>query len=199
MNKILFSLIVAASIFIGCSDEKVETTTQNEETKAPQEKFVTQTKESAAEVAATIVEESKKVAQAGSEAVKDMTNDVIEKSKEIKEEAVKSVNQTKDKIEDSINSIVEAKSAINDESTTMLDKGKALYLKCAGCHGASAEKPALGKSLVIKGWSKEQIVSALEGYKNGTYGAVMKGVMKSQVSSMTKEDIEAVSAYIATF
>ncbi|RXJ69804.1 cytochrome C [Halarcobacter ebronensis] len=81
----------------------------------------------------------------------------------------------------------------------MLDKGKALYLKCAGCHGASAEKPALGKSLVIKGWSKEQIVSALEGYKNGTYGAVMKGVMKSQVSSMTKEDIEAVSAYIATF
>ena len=87
-----------------------------------------------------------------------------------------------------------------DETTTnLLEKGKGLYLKCAGCHGPSAEKPALGKSKIIKGWTKDQIVESLNGYKNGTYGGVMKGVMKSQVSNMTTEDIEAVSEYIANF
>ena len=199
MNKILLSSIVATIIFTGCADEKPSSKTEVKETKVSQEQFVEQVQESAAQVAATIAQESKKVVDVGSEVAKNVTDDVLEKSQKIKEQVVEGATQTKDKIEETINNIVETKTASKDETTSSLDKGKALYLKCAGCHGASAEKPALGKSQVIKGWSKEQLVEALNGYKDGTYGAVMKGVMKSQVSTMTQEDIEAVSEYIATF
>jgi cytochrome c len=42
--------------------------------------------------------------------------------------------------------------------------------KCASCHGANADKSALGKSAKIAGWSKSKLVSAMNGYKAGTYG-----------------------------
>ncbi len=32
----------------------------------------------------------------------------------------------------------------------------ASWAPCAGCHGASAEKAALGKSQIIKGWPVEK-------------------------------------------
>ncbi|PLY05156.1 MAG: cytochrome C [Arcobacter sp.] len=75
--------------------------------------------------------------------------------------------------------------------------GAGIYKSCAGCHGANAEKPALGKSEVIKGWDAAKIESALKGYKDGSYGKAMKGVMKGQVARLTDEDIKAVSAHIS--
>ncbi|VAY86329.1 Cytochrome C553 (soluble cytochrome f) [hydrothermal vent metagenome] len=75
--------------------------------------------------------------------------------------------------------------------------GKALFGKCVGCHGAKAEKKALGKSAVIKGWSKAKIEKALNGYKNGTYGKAMKGIMKGQVASLNKKQISMLAGYIA--
>lgn len=74
--------------------------------------------------------------------------------------------------------------------------GAALYKKCAACHGAKAEKKALGKSKVIAGQPAADGVKALKGYKAGTYGGAMKGLMKGQVASMSDADIEAVSKYI---
>ncbi|NPA74019.1 MAG: c-type cytochrome [Epsilonproteobacteria bacterium] len=79
----------------------------------------------------------------------------------------------------------------------MAADGKALAAKCAGCHGADFSKKALGVSKVVKGWSAEKIAKALEGYKAGTYGGSMKGVMKGQVASYSDADIKAVSEYIA--
>jgi len=76
--------------------------------------------------------------------------------------------------------------------------GAALYKKCAGCHGASGEKKALGKSQVIKGWEVEKTVTALKGYKDGTYGGVMKGVMKGQVASLNDEQIESIAKFLAS-
>ena len=38
-------------------------------------------------------------------------------------------------------------------TTLMAADGAALYKKCASCHGQAGEKPALGKSKVIKGWA----------------------------------------------
>ncbi len=67
------------------------------------------------------------------------------------------------------------------------------YTKCAGCHGASGEKVALGKSKVISDMSKADIVAALKGYKDGTYGGPMKGLMKGQVASMSDADMQAVA------
>jgi len=75
---------------------------------------------------------------------------------------------------------------------------KAVFAKCTACHGQHAEKKALNKSQIIRGWSSEKIVSALNGYKDGTYGGSMKGVMKAQVSKLTDAEVKAVAKYIST-
>lgn len=76
--------------------------------------------------------------------------------------------------------------------------GAQLFKACAGCHGANAEKQALGKSQIIKGWDATKVENALHGYKNGTYGTEMKGVMKGQVARLSDEDIKALAAHIAS-
>jgi len=70
------------------------------------------------------------------------------------------------------------------------------YKKCAGCHGANGEKAALGKSKIISDMSKADIVAAMKGYKAGTYGGAMKGLMKGQVASLSDADIDAIAAKI---
>jgi len=64
---------------------------------------------------------------------------------------------------------------------------------CIGCHGANFEKKALGTSMIVKDMSKEDIVKALKGYKDGTYGRAQKGLMKGQVASLSDADIEALA------
>jgi len=68
---------------------------------------------------------------------------------------------------------------------------------CAGCHGASFEKAALGKSKIVKDMTKADIITALKGYKDGSYGGPMKGVMKGQVTKLSDADIEAIASQIA--
>lgn len=77
--------------------------------------------------------------------------------------------------------------------------GATLYKPCIACHGAKGEKVALGKGKVIKGWPVEQITQALNGYKKGTYGGPMKGVMKGQVVKLSDADIKAVAEHINSF
>ncbi len=79
----------------------------------------------------------------------------------------------------------------------MASSGADLYSKCASCHGSMGEKKALGKSKVINEMTKEELVTALSGYKDGSYGGPMKGLMKGQVSKLTDMDIDALSAHIA--
>jgi len=67
---------------------------------------------------------------------------------------------------------------------------------CKGCHGADFEKQAMGKSKVVKELSKADIVTALKGYKDGSYGGAMKGMMKGQVASLSDADIEAIASEI---
>ena len=71
------------------------------------------------------------------------------------------------------------------------------YAKCAGCHGANGEKAALGKSKIIKDMTKAEFVSALKGYKDGTYGGAMKGLMKGQVASMDEATMQEIADKIA--
>ncbi len=70
------------------------------------------------------------------------------------------------------------------------------YTKCAGCHGAAGEKKALNKSKIIKDMSKADIVASLKGYKDGTYGGPMKGLMKGQVASLSDADFQAIAEKI---
>lgn len=77
-------------------------------------------------------------------------------------------------------------------------EGADIYSKCIACHGVNAEKKAMGKSQVIAGWEVDKTIAALKGYKDGSYGGAMKGVMKGQVMRLSDAQIEAVAAYIAT-
>jgi len=74
-----------------------------------------------------------------------------------------------------------------------------LYKKCSACHGTNAEKKALNKSEIIKDWDATKIAEALKGYKAGTYGGAMKGLMISQVSQMDDKTIDLLSQHIADF
>jgi cytochrome c-type protein NapB len=62
---------------------------------------------------------------------------------------------------------------------------------CAACHGADWSKHAMGKSKVVSEMTHADIAAALKGYKNGTYGGPMKGVMKGQVARYSDADLEA--------
>ena len=62
---------------------------------------------------------------------------------------------------------------------------------CAGCHGQHFEKHALGKSKIVKDLSHAEIATALKGYKAGTFGGPMKGIMKGQVGRYSNSDLEA--------
>ena len=77
--------------------------------------------------------------------------------------------------------------------------GAGIYKSCAGCHGANGERPALGKSQVIKGWDVAKVEEALKSYKAGTYGGAMKGVMKGQVARLSDADMEDLAKQIAAF
>jgi len=76
--------------------------------------------------------------------------------------------------------------------------GAALFkTQCASCHGMNGEKKALNKSQVIKDFSKDQIVTALKGYKDGSYGGAMKALMKSKVANLSDADIDAIAGAVA--
>ncbi len=77
--------------------------------------------------------------------------------------------------------------------------GKALYAKCAGCHGQDGKKKALNKSNVIAGQTAAKTLEALKGYKAGTLNQHgMGALMKGQVASLSDADMKAVADYIAT-
>jgi cytochrome c-type protein NapB len=67
---------------------------------------------------------------------------------------------------------------------------------CKGCHGADFGNKALGKSKIVKDMSKAEIISALKGYQDGSYGGSMKAMMKGQVGSFSDADIEAIASEI---
>lgn len=70
-------------------------------------------------------------------------------------------------------------------------------IKCASCHGANGETAAMGKSKVIKDMTKAEFVAAMNGYKDGSYGGAMKGLMKGQVTTLTDADIQEIAGKIA--
>ena len=83
-------------------------------------------------------------------------------------------------------------------STLLMADGTAAYAKCAACHGANAEKAALGKSAIIAGQDAEKTVEQLNAYKAGTLDQHgMGAVMKGQVASMDDAAIKAVADHIA--
>ncbi|MCT7909879.1 c-type cytochrome [Arcobacter lacus] len=130
-------------------------------------------------------ETTQKTNETSNNTVAESTNKIVE---EKKAEVVKE-NITKDKVDEQVQN--------TQEIAVVTPDGETLYKVCASCHGQKAEKEALGKSQVIAGWDKERIINAMNGYKNGTYGGIMKNIMKPQVETKTDEEIEILATYIS--
>lgn len=171
MNRILLGSAIAVLLLSGCTEDKKEASTQ------------TVTKE----------ETTQKTNETSNNAVVESTNKVVDEKK--KNEEIKEDN-TKNKLNDKVK-----EETIQTENTqeivVVAPDGETLYKVCASCHGQKAEKEALGKSQIIAGWDKERIINAMNGYKNGTYGGVMKNIMKPQVETKTDEEIDILATYIS--
>jgi len=74
--------------------------------------------------------------------------------------------------------------------------GKALYVKCAGCHGNDGSKTALGNK-ALKGLSADTLAKALAGYKAKTFGGSKKAMMEAQAANLSDADIKALADYIS--
>ncbi len=137
--------------------------------------------------------EISKQVQETAQVVSKSTEDVVEKAKVVAKESVKQVQETTKKVAKEVKKV--ATKVVAQKAPSV--NGKTIFAKCAGCHGSHAERKALGKSHIIKGWDASKVVSAINGYKAGTYGSTMKGVMKSQVSGLSDAEIQAVANYIS--
>lgn len=217
MKKILLSSIVAIALLTGCGEEKTAETkvveevkqevvktepkvveTQKVEEKTAEAKLVDQVKESASNVGSKIAEESKKIAEAANPVVKSVSEKVAATTEEVTKDVVEAASATKEKVTDTVNTVVAKVEEATKSEDDLVAKGQGLFMKCASCHGANGQNPALGKSQIIKGWEVSKTVEALNGYKNDTYGGVMKGVMKGQVATLSDEDIKALATFIST-
>ena len=176
-------LIISALFILGCSQEKKE---QQSSAQKVQEQSVEKVEKKAVEA-----EPQKQVEQVAQKEVETAV-----------QEPVAEVNKTEEKVEKTpVVEVPAVKTEVVPKEVAVIDKtevdGSKLFVKCAGCHGKNAEKKALGKSQIIKGWDEAKIVNALHGYKDGTYGGSMKTVMKSQVSNLSDNEINAVAKYIS--
>ena len=197
--KIVLSTVTAL-LLLGCSDGAKDSV---------QEKATTQT--------AAVVEKSKAVAQDVKEVATESTTAVKEVAKEVTAEVQEKSKEVVKQVEAKSTELVKEAEAKIDEARTDLAKaiepekkvvpaapvkvavdGAVVYKTCVACHGANAEKKALNKSQVIQGWESKKIVAALNGYKDGSYGGSMKGVMKPQVSKLSDAEIEAVAKHISS-
>ena len=216
MKKLTVLSIMAASfLLVGCGDSatgaeakaatehKTETTMKCGEGKCGNAKTAQKTEEAksdsdkksaateAKEAAATAVEKTKEA--------------VAQKASEVKEAAAKAVESVKEKASSAVDSAKAAAASVAQKATEAVaaatesgPDGKALFAKCAGCHGADGKTKAMGKAPLLAGQSAADIESKIAAYKAGTRNEHGMGMlMKGQVASMSDADIKAISAYIA--
>ena len=196
MRKIaILSIVTASLLLIGCGQgnseankaepAKTQETTKSESVADKAQKAVESVKDKATEVAnktaETAKEVTKQVTEKASQAVdtaKETVNKVVEKAKETADSAKKAV---------------ESATKPADSSTP-----PAAYAKCAGCHGKDGKMKALGKSEVIAGQSKDDLIKKIKEYKTGSRNvAGMGALMKGQVASLSDADIEAIATYLS--
>ncbi|MEA3498067.1 MAG: c-type cytochrome [Campylobacterota bacterium] len=182
-TKLLIPIVVASLIFTACGDKTETTTTEVKKVAEPTKTDIA-------------VEKSKDALSAIETAVSSKVDEakeiIAKKTPEIKEAVVAKTEDVTKVLEEKVANVTKM---VNDS----MKSGETLYKPCAGCHGAKAEKKALGKSAVVKGWSEDKIYQALVGYKDGSYGGAMKGLMKGQVSKLTDGNLKSLASYISKF
>lgn len=188
--KIVLSIAVAF-LLIGCSSE---------ESVSNDTKSVAKSTEKSTEILKEKPQKLKKSETLNIESPHDVQSPdsrVNEESKAVE----KDVKQVSKKVVET--SVQKSKAVVSKVEKTAVVAvssvdGAKLFTKCSSCHGQNAEKKALNKSQVIKGWSTHKITTALKGYKTGSYGGAMKGVMKAQVANLSDSEIKALATYISS-
>ena len=192
MNRLtVLSVVTASLLLIGCGQNKqADTATKAEPTKT--EVATTPAKSE------TITEKATKAVQAvkesASSAVAKTAEVAKEATKEVKEKATKAVEATKEVATKAVEKTKEAVAKATNSSTA-----PAQYAKCAGCHGKDGKMKALGKSEIIAGQPKADLVKKIKEYQAGTRNvAGMGGLMKGQVAGLSDADIDAVATYLSS-
>ncbi len=203
-NLTLLSLVAATLLFTACGDKtkeaagdaankvteavKSDTASAVEATKQAAADAATATQAKAAEVTAAAADKAMELKEAAATKVADA-------AAALKERAAATTQAAKEAASNAVDSVKKtASAAVSDNAA-----GKALFAKCAGCHGANGKTKALGKSAVIAGEPVADLESKLAAYKAGTRNVAGMGMlMKGQVAAMSDEDIKAVAEYISS-
>ncbi len=201
----LVSVVVASLLLVGCNDEKAVDTTKAEVVKkvevATAEKSesitekATKAVDAVKEVASSAVTKTSEAATEVKEAVKEKATAVVESSKEVankaKDAVEKQVAQVKEVVAEKV---AKAKEAVSTKEVV----APPAYAACAGCHGKDGKLKALGKSEVIAGQAKADLITKLNGYKAGTRNVSGMGVlMKGQAEKLSDADIETIATYLS--
>ena len=179
--KIILSIAVILFL-VGCSEDSTK-----EVQKRPKQELVKKVKDTTPKVEKN-VEEVKTV---------EIKQEEI-KQKVIKKEVIEVAQPATEIVEEKLKHVNNGEKEIVSSAASTSDEGKKAYKACASCHGQNGEKAALGKSKVIKGWSADKTINALNGYKDGTYGGSMKALMKGQSQMLSDENAKLVAKYIST-
>jgi cytochrome c553 len=182
MRKLtLLSLVTASLILIGCGQDKTADTSNGETPKSETvadkaNKAVEAVKETASAMAEEATKKASEVVEATTATVKETTTKVVAQTAKMAEDAKKAVE-----------------SVTHGSSTP-----PASFAKCAGCHGKDGKTKALGKSEVIAGQSKDDLVKKIGEYKAGTRNVSgMGGLMKGQVAGLSDADVDAIATYLS--
>lgn len=97
-------------------------------------------------------------------------------------------------------STVNSSSAVNVNSEVKENSNSSLTINdlksCTSCHGNYFEKIALGKSKIVNNMTEEEITNSLKGYKDGTYGGPLKGVMVRPLVKFSNDDMSEIAKLI---
>jgi cytochrome c len=181
-NLTLISLITAAFLFAGCSEEKKDATTSVEQT-------TTEVAQEVATPAEEVVVAEEVVEETPAE-VKVTTTDaapIVEEAAVPTEEVPVEANAT---VEEAVAPAEEA---------AVEAPGKALFTTCAACHGPDGKTLAIAKSAVIAGQPKADLLEKMHAYKAGTRDITGNGMlMKGQMAALSDADMDALSDYISS-
>jgi cytochrome c553 len=184
-KKFLMALSVSALLLGGCIDSSTGAAAKADMESGDAHKTEAKHKvEKKAEAPAPKAEE-KKVEKAEAPAPK------AEESKPAEEAPAPKVEESKPAEEAPAPKAEESKPT--EEASAPKASADVNTAACAGCHGANFEKKAMGVSKIVKDLKKEEIIEALKGYKDGSYGGSMKALMKGQVASLDDAKIEAIA------
>lgn len=83
--------------------------------------------------------------------------------------------------------------AFADEDAAILYK-----TRCQSCHGAEGELSPIKGVAPIKGQNADDLLTMLEGYKNGIFGGAQRRVMEGIVKRLSNEQLKSLASYAST-